>query len=86
MQIIISDQVLFREVGNEGVILSLADGHYFGLDETGTRIWKLLQSEQDLDAIAEHLVSEYDVTAERVRQDIEKFIDELVSAKLISIS
>ena len=86
MQITISEQVLFREVGNEGVILSLEDGHYFGLDETGTRIWKLLQSEQDLDAIAEHLVSEYDVTAERVRRDIEKFIDELVAARLISIS
>ena len=85
MQITISEQVLFREVGDEGVILSLQDGQYFGLDETGTQIWKLLQTEHDLDSIAEQLVSEYDVTREKVRSDVDQFIQELVSAKLIAI-
>lgn len=86
MQITIPEQVLFREVGNEGVILSLEDGHYFGLDETGTRIWKLLQSDQDLDAITECIVSEYDVSADRAKADIDRFIQELLSAKLITIA
>ena len=38
----VSKDVLASEVENEVVLLNQATGKYFTLDETGTRIWKLI--------------------------------------------
>ncbi|MBN1400973.1 MAG: PqqD family peptide modification chaperone, partial [Anaerolineae bacterium] len=38
----ISPGTLFRELDGEAVLLNLESGHYYGLDEVGTRILSLL--------------------------------------------
>ncbi len=39
----IPDEVIFRELDGEAVILNLDTGIYFGLDAVGTRIWRLIE-------------------------------------------
>ena len=36
------DEVAFRELNGEGVLLDLVSGTYFGLNEVGARLWTLL--------------------------------------------
>ena len=40
-----SDDVVAREVAGETVLLNLASGTYFGLNETGTLIWELIEED-----------------------------------------
>jgi len=42
MKVTIPDDVVFRDLAGEAVILNLASGIYFGLNEVGTRMWNLL--------------------------------------------
>jgi hypothetical protein len=38
----VPQHTLFRELAGEAVLLNLASGTYFGLDETGTSFWQAL--------------------------------------------
>jgi hypothetical protein len=77
-----SPNVHFRALGDEGIVLSLDGGIYFGLDEVGTRIWQLLES-HDLAGVAAVLAGEYDVDPGVVEGDVVAFVETLVGKGLV---
>ena len=62
------DDVLFREVEGEAVLLAVASGSYFGLDQVGTRIWQLLSADGDVATVKRQLLDEYDVDDDQLSQ------------------
>ena len=81
----IADNVLFRVIGNEAVLLNLKTEQYLGLDPVGTRMWTLLNESRSLQEAFELLLKEYDVDADRLRTDLEEFIGKLVAQGLIEL-
>ncbi len=79
----LSPDAICQELGGETVILDLNSDFYFGLDETGTRIWQLLESGQSSEEVLQSMLSEYDTTEQQLRDDLNRFLDSLLSAKLI---
>ncbi len=80
----IPENVLFQEVDGEAVLLSLDKGCYYGLDEVGTTIWKLIDQEDlETDQVVERLVETYDVEPDQARRDLDKFLDDLRESGLI---
>jgi hypothetical protein len=77
--------VLVRDLGGEAVLLDVASGSYFGLDEVGTRIWQLIAGGELLAAIVATLASEYDAPEDRLRSDLIRLVDELVASKLLIV-
>lgn len=77
--------VLVSEFGDELVILNLRDGVYYGLEDVGARIWKLVQEPVSVLAIRETLVSEYDVEPTRGERDIRALLEQLVAHGLVEI-
>lgn len=47
------------------------------LNESGAKIWELLQKEQTLDQIAEYLQNRYQIKTDEAKQDIRQFIEVL---------
>lgn len=85
-KIVIPDRVMSRQVGNETVILDLTSGMYFALDPVGARIWQLLCEGQSLTAIVSRLLNDFDVTEDRLRQDVDALFRELVERGLVQVS
>ncbi len=56
----LSPDVVFRDLDGEAVILDLVSGTYFGLNEVGTRVWRLVDEGRDAAQIV-------DVACRRVR-------------------
>ena len=83
-KITVSPEALFQEVSGETVILDLNSEQYFGLDEIGTRIWQLLQENADIQTAYETMLQEYDVEPETLKADVEKLLQELINAGLVS--
>jgi hypothetical protein len=77
--------VLFRQLGGEAVLLNLATGSYFGLNEVGARIWALLGAGETLRASLATLSAEYDASAEQLRADLLALVDELVANGLLVV-
>ncbi len=84
-QITVSPEVLFQEVGGEAVLLDLKSESYFGLDDVGMRIWQLLQEQDSLRAVFEHMLAEFDVEPVRLKEDLLKHVGELADAGLVTL-
>ena len=80
----VSDEVLSQEVNGETVLLDLDGESYFGLNEVGTRIWQLIQSEQTVAETLDALSDEYDVSLEQLENDVGELLDKLTDAGLVS--
>ncbi len=76
--------VLSQEVSGETVLLDLNNENYFGLNEVGTRIWQLLQEQNNLGKIYDVLLDEYEVDAKQLRKDFDDIINQLKDAGLIA--
>jgi hypothetical protein len=83
--VVASSDLLVSEFGTELVILNLKDGVYYGLEDVGLRIWKLLQQPTTIAAILEALVAEYDIDGKRCERDVRALLSELSSRGLVSI-
>ena len=84
-KITLSPEVLSQEVTGETVLLDLNSESYFGLDEVGTRIWQLLQENNDLRSVFDTMLEEYDVTPEQLESDLDELVGKLTEAGLVSI-
>ena len=61
---------MWRDLHGESILLDLKTGVYFGLDAVGTRIWTLLQTRGDLQAVLQELLCEYEVSEETCARDL----------------
>ena len=75
-----------RDVRGEQILLDLASGTYFGLEDVGARIWKEIQDGATIKQIIAAIVDEYDVDPARAEQDTLSLIHELAQRNLVSIS
>ena len=79
----LSPDVVFRDLDGEAVILDLASGTYFGLNEVGTRVWRLIEEGRDAPQLVALLASEYQADRATIARDVNRLLDELRSRRLI---
>jgi len=80
-----SPAVMIRQLGEESVLLDLSTQAYFGLDETGTRMWAALTQASNLEAAFATLRDEYEVEPARLRADMGRFVEALRIERLIEV-
>jgi hypothetical protein len=85
MRIAPAPDVMFRTVDDESVLLDLKSETYLGLDPVGTRMWTLLTRSGSIQEAYEALLREYDVDPDRLRADLEDFVQKLVANDLVQV-
>ena len=76
-------EALVATLSDGAVLLNLQTKRYFSLNETGTRIWELVQQTADEETIVATLLREYEVDEPMVRSEVRRILDELIEAQLI---
>lgn len=69
---------------DESVLLSLETQEYYSLNETGSRIWELLCSGHDPEAIARAITEEWEITREEALSHVQSFLQELSEKGLVT--
>lgn len=77
--------VLVRILDRESVLLNLETEQYFGLDETGTRMWQLVTTSPNIDAAFQDLLAEYDVEPDLLRSNLTELLNRLVDSGLLQV-
>lgn len=77
------DVVATKLDDDESVLLSLETQQYYSLNETGSRIWELLDAGEGLDAIAEAITAEWDTGLDEARAYVRSFLEELHEEGLV---
>jgi hypothetical protein len=78
-----ADAVVWRDVGDEVVVLELATSTYLTLNGTAKQIWDSLASGATLPALADGLVDRYGITSEQAQVDAESFVSALADRGLL---
>ena len=73
------------EVEGEAVILSLADGVYYGLDPVGARVWTLLEQPRAVAELRDAVVAEWEVDAPTAERDLLALLDALAERGLVEV-
>lgn len=76
-------EALVATLSDGAVLLNLQTKRYFSLNETGTRIWELVQQTAEEEAIVQTLLGEYEVDEAMARTEVRRILDELIEAQLI---
>ncbi len=71
--------------GGETVLMSLERGNYYGLGESGTRIWELLEAPLSIARLCDHLTAEYDVERASCERDVTAYLQRLIEEQLVAI-
>ncbi|MDX1502813.1 MAG: PqqD family peptide modification chaperone [Thermoanaerobaculia bacterium] len=81
----IPEDVHFRDLDGEAILLNATSGRYYGLDEVGTRIWLLLAEHGRLQTVLDALLARYDVAAADLERDLLELVRELAGERLLEI-
>jgi len=76
---------LSARVGDELVMMSAGKGNYIGMSEVGARIWEIIETPSDVDAVCARLQQEYEVEPAVCRAEVETFLNELVKHGAVAL-
>lgn len=83
--VVAAGEQISSDIGNEVVILNLANGVYYGLNEIGAFIWQHLQESLEVNDVCELLLAEYDVSREECERDVLALVQHLSDEGLIEV-
>jgi coenzyme PQQ synthesis protein D (PqqD) len=81
----VPSHVLVRFLEGESVLLNLETERYFGLDGTGTRMWKAVTAATDISVAYQELLDEFDVDPELLRSNLTDLLGRLVENGLLEV-
>lgn len=80
----LSSEIISSKISDEMILMSIEAGSYFTLDTVASRIWELLsENSLSLEELTEKLMEEYEVDRETCMKDVQEFINDMASKKLI---
>lgn len=81
-----SEDQISCDVADEVVLLSMQNGQYYGLNEVGASIWRLIQRPRTLAEVRDNLLNEYaDVSAETCTVEVMAFAANMLALGLIQL-
>lgn len=81
--VVVSQDQVSCDLSGESAILNLKAGVYYGLNEVGTKIWKLIQEPRRVGDLRDALLEEYEVEPDRCEADLMILLQDLLDNGLI---
>ena len=75
--------VAWQQIGDEAVVMSLAEGRVLGLNATGALVWSLVE-ERDEDGLVAAVLERFATDEPQAREDVRGFLSLLRERGLVS--
>ena len=86
------DQVVSRDketasriLAGEAIVLTPMDSKVHSLNETGSRIWELLEDEPTVGEVVAQVHSEFKVSEEQAEADVISFLEQLAGSGMVTL-
>lgn len=80
-----SDKILTQNLDDDSIMANIDKGYYYGVSNTGKRIWDLVDEKHTVGEICQQLRQEYNVEPADFEAEVLKFIQELIDEELVSV-
>jgi hypothetical protein len=78
--------VAAKVIDGEAIIMNLANGLYFSMDEVGSAVWEMVEVGRSLDEMAAGLEARFEVDRPTVEADVTRLAGELLAENLVVVS
>jgi hypothetical protein len=78
------DELASTMIDGDAVVVNLATGVYYSLDDTAGAIWQMIGEGHSLAGIAARLAARYDTSLEQAQADAAKLLTRLLEENLIT--
>ena len=85
MRVEINDGVIWRDVGGDVVILNVEAGVYFGIDGSGSQMWRELAEHGSVEKTFASLQQQFDDAPDELKRDLDDLLDKLVQKGLVQV-
>lgn len=82
----ITSRQVGADLGEEIILLHLENGNYYGLEEVGARIWRLMEQPTKVREIERVLLEEYDIEPERCHEEVVELLSDLIDNGLVEVT
>jgi hypothetical protein len=79
------EEVAAKVMDGEAIIINLANGTYYSMDNVGGFVWELLQQGPTVREIGIALSERYEVSPEEAQRDVERLLADLLKENLIGL-
>lgn len=77
------DKVVWRQVGDEVMVLDTGSSQYLSVNPTGTYLWPMLIEGCPRPQLVQALVDKFDIDEQTASSDVEKFLSSLQDLGLL---
>lgn len=85
--VVASREQVSCDVADEAVLLSMRDGEYYGLNEVGASIWRLIQRPRPIREVRDALLRDYeDVDSTECERAVMEFLIEMTGLELVQLA
>ena len=78
-----TDDIIWRVVDDEALILNTSNGYYFSMNGTATEAWCLLNEGQSVDEVARTIADRYEIDLPSAKADVEALLTELKNEQIV---
>ena len=80
-----SRELVSSEIDGEIVMMSIENGKYYGLDEVGSCIWRMLEKPHPVADIITQILVDYEVERATCEEDVMRFLQQLDDDNILEI-
>ncbi len=80
------EDLLSGVLDDETIIMSIESGNYHVINQTGRRIWELLEQPKTIAEVCDILSEEYEVDPEACQEEVLHFVEGLESRQIVTVS
>ena len=80
------EEVAFKIMDGEAIIINLSTGVYYSMDNVGNAIWEIIEGGFNIDECVAAILERYDVSYEEALADVKRLVKELLEENLIYVS
>jgi hypothetical protein len=77
---------LIAKVGDQFVMMNREKVYHIGITEVSARIWELIETPQEVDAVCAQLGKEYAIAPEVCRAEVDRFLNELADHGAVTLN
>jgi hypothetical protein len=78
-----NDSLLATEIDGDVVMMDVGSGRYFHLDNTGSKIWTMMDGPTTVSDICDRLLKAYDGDAGKIQADVLAFFARMEASDLV---
>ena len=79
----VSENISFRQVGNEVFLLHRDNNSVFNLNTTATFIWNSILAGKDVQVIITELCEQFEIDTKTASKDTNELISKLINSKIL---